>query len=29
RRHNKIMKENIEYLCKKCKGKLVFVDDEE
>ena len=29
RRHNKIMKENIEYLCKKCRGKLVFVDDEE
>ena len=22
-------KENIEYLCRKCKGKLVFVDETE
>ena len=29
RRHNRIMKENVEYLCRKCKGKLVFVDETE
>lgn len=29
RRHNRIVKEKIEYLCRKCKGKLVFVDETE
>ena len=27
RRHNRIVREKIEYLCRKCKGKLVFVDE--
>lgn len=27
RRHNRILKEGVEYLCRKCKGKLVFVDE--
>ncbi|OOF58789.1 SprT family zinc-dependent metalloprotease [Rodentibacter myodis] len=27
RRHNRILKEKVEYLCRKCKGKLIFVDD--
>lgn len=25
RRHNRILREGVEYLCRKCKGKLVFV----
>ena len=29
RRHNRIVREKIEYLCRKCKGKLVFVDETE
>lgn len=27
RRHNRILKEKVEYLCRKCKQKLVFIDD--
>lgn len=27
RRHNSIVKEGVEYLCKKCKEKLFFVDE--
>ena len=27
RRHNRILKEGVEYLCRKCKGKLVFVGE--
>lgn len=27
RRHNRIIKENVTYLCRKCHQKLVFVDE--
>lgn len=27
RRHNRILQEGVEYLCRKCKGKLVLMDD--
>ncbi|OOF85903.1 SprT family zinc-dependent metalloprotease [Rodentibacter ratti] len=27
RRHNRILKEGVEYLCRKCKGKLVFIGE--
>lgn len=27
RRHNRILKEKVEYLCRKCKKKLVFTDE--
>ena len=27
RRHNRIIREKVEYLCRKCKGKLVFVGE--
>lgn len=27
RRHNRILKKGVDYLCRKCKGKLVFIGE--